>query len=401
MSCDIIVFLGPTMSHQEAKAILPDACYHDPIRCGDIFRALRLNPKTILIIDGYFEETAAVWHKEILFALSQGVNIIGASSMGALRASELYEYGMHGIGKIFELYKQGKIIGDDEVAVIHDDQYISDVTPLVSVRIILEKAIKEKVIDDFLANNIINRLQFQPYFNRSIFKVIENYPELNSWLAENYFDQKLEDAKEALQYVTNINESKVKKIKFPITIFTKRLYREISATPFKKTYDWLGDELAIKKLVDENKLISHLAKLLQLYYNVMGEEFKRIDGSFDKDYINLFKLYFNAPQTAVLERLAYLFSEIMGALEEKHTMLSLEYQQSYANAFRRQYKLFDFDSTQAYFAKADILDASSIKITFFILAHYHYLIEENAVDLLKIETSMDMAPWLARAVAIA
>lgn len=36
--------------------------------------------------------------------------------MGALRASELYKFGMHGLGEIFEKYKNGIILGDDEVA---------------------------------------------------------------------------------------------------------------------------------------------------------------------------------------------------------------------------------------------------------------------------------------------
>src|SRR3989338_1860747 len=96
-----IVYLGPTLSLQEAQQILPDAYYLPPIRCGDILHALRWKPPTILIIDGYFEKTAAVWHKEILAALGQGVQVYGASSMGALRAAELNTFGMIGIGAIY------------------------------------------------------------------------------------------------------------------------------------------------------------------------------------------------------------------------------------------------------------------------------------------------------------
>ena len=34
------------------------------------------------LIDGFFENVASVWHKEILFALSEGVQVFGAASMG-------------------------------------------------------------------------------------------------------------------------------------------------------------------------------------------------------------------------------------------------------------------------------------------------------------------------------
>jgi hypothetical protein len=78
-----------------------------------------MEPDAIAIIDGLFESVPAVWHKEILFALSQGIHVYGASSMGALRAAELYPFGMIGVGKIFEAYRSGALEDDDEVAVIH------------------------------------------------------------------------------------------------------------------------------------------------------------------------------------------------------------------------------------------------------------------------------------------
>src|SRR5262249_39035557 len=114
-----IVFLGPSLSVKEARQILPRAIYFPPVRCGDILRTMRLNPKMIVIIDGFFEHTAAVWHKEILLAIEKGIIVIGASSMGALRAAELYNYGMIGHGKIYEDFKKNILEDDDEVAVMH------------------------------------------------------------------------------------------------------------------------------------------------------------------------------------------------------------------------------------------------------------------------------------------
>jgi hypothetical protein len=60
------------------------------------------------MIDGVFHQSLAVWHKEIVFALLEGIVCIGAASMGALRAAELWRYGMIGVGKIFEMYRDGE-----------------------------------------------------------------------------------------------------------------------------------------------------------------------------------------------------------------------------------------------------------------------------------------------------
>ncbi len=57
--------------------------------------------RTLLLIDGYFHQVPSVQHKEILYALHQGLAVFGCSSMGALRAAELADFGMVGIGRVF------------------------------------------------------------------------------------------------------------------------------------------------------------------------------------------------------------------------------------------------------------------------------------------------------------
>src|SRR5690349_19745459 len=116
----VVVFLGPTLTLAEAKTELPDALYLPPARCGDGLQSLRLSPRALLIIDGTFERTPAVWHKEIGLALERRVPVFGAASMGALRAAEMEDFGMIGIGSIFRDYRDGRLVDDDEVAVIHD-----------------------------------------------------------------------------------------------------------------------------------------------------------------------------------------------------------------------------------------------------------------------------------------
>ena len=121
-----VVFLGPTLSRRDAEAVLP-ATYLPPVRQGEVYRVVRdAAPRAIGIIDGGFLDVASVWHREILWALSQGVHVFGAASMGALRAAELDGFGMRGVGRIYAAYRDGCWPGydeafedDDEVAVIH------------------------------------------------------------------------------------------------------------------------------------------------------------------------------------------------------------------------------------------------------------------------------------------
>jgi hypothetical protein len=113
------VFLGPTLPIEQARSILAEAVYLPPVSMGDVYALLAKVPRRIALIDGLFERTPAVWHKEILYALAQGVRVLGSSSMGALRAAELHSFGMEGVGRIFEAYRDGLLEDDDEVALVH------------------------------------------------------------------------------------------------------------------------------------------------------------------------------------------------------------------------------------------------------------------------------------------
>ena len=114
-----IVFLGPTLRVAEARKFA-DALYLPPAAQGSIIQAVRRHrPRSLLIIDGVFQSEPAVRHKEILWALDQGVAVLGAASMGALRAAELHPFGMIGIGLIYRWYRRWTGAPDDAVAVVH------------------------------------------------------------------------------------------------------------------------------------------------------------------------------------------------------------------------------------------------------------------------------------------
>lgn len=114
----ILVFLGPTLRLSEAEPVL-DAIYLQPAAQGDILLAAHaFRPRAMVLIDGQFEDRPAVRHKEILWAMAQGIVVIGAASMGALRAAELSEFGMIGVGLIYRWYRRRRLAPDDAVAVL-------------------------------------------------------------------------------------------------------------------------------------------------------------------------------------------------------------------------------------------------------------------------------------------
>ena len=147
MKPEIVVFLGPSLPLPEAARIL-DARYLPPAGRGDIPAAVRDGAKIICLIDGVFFQECSVGHREILDAVRKGVRVIGASSMGALRASELDTLGMEGVGEIYRWYRDGTITSDDEVALIFDpgSGYALSV-PLVNIRYILGLAANGGLID--------------------------------------------------------------------------------------------------------------------------------------------------------------------------------------------------------------------------------------------------------------
>lgn len=112
----IVLFIGPTLAGYTLD--LSRFVVRPPARQGDVYKAVTDGARVIGIVDGYFEQTAAVWHKEILFALSKGIVVAGAGSMGALRAAECAYFGMKPIGRIANDYLTGVRTDDADVAVL-------------------------------------------------------------------------------------------------------------------------------------------------------------------------------------------------------------------------------------------------------------------------------------------
>jgi len=135
-----VLFAGPSLC-----GVTPDLTglvLRPPARQGDIARAVAEGATAIGLVDGYFDAVAAPWHKEILFALEHGVDMLGASSMGALRAAECAAFGMRPIGSIALDYHSGALDDDAAVALNHGPEelgYPSLTEPLVNVKPTLQR----------------------------------------------------------------------------------------------------------------------------------------------------------------------------------------------------------------------------------------------------------------------
>ncbi|HET6208145.1 MAG TPA: TfuA-like protein [Terracidiphilus sp.] len=126
-----IIFAGPSISHQELAA-LTTADLAPPIRRGDIDRFADYG--MFVIIDGEFGQSLSVSPKEILGLLRAGKTVIGASSMGALRASELDGCGMIGVGWVYEHFASAAVRRDDDVALAYSPLDLCSVTvPVIEI----------------------------------------------------------------------------------------------------------------------------------------------------------------------------------------------------------------------------------------------------------------------------
>jgi hypothetical protein len=203
-----IVFAGPTIPPREIEVLL-DCTVLPPAAVGDVLRATRADARTIVLIDGIFERVPPVWHKEILWALTQGVQVWGAASMGALRAAELHSFGMRGVGRIFEAYRNGDLEADDEVAVLHGPAevgYAPVTEALVNFRATLEAAESAKVLSSVDVARTLAAARAIHYRQRTWETILDSVDSgvadrLRAWLPVGRVDRKRLDALELLDEV--------------------------------------------------------------------------------------------------------------------------------------------------------------------------------------------------------
>lgn len=209
----IIVYAGLSLPFDEAKEILDttddaEVIYKRPIQRGDLGQALKEHPDIIAIIDGVFHQNSAVGHKEILNAIKSGVKVYGASSMGALRASELDTLGMTGVGYVYKQYATGEVDSDDDVAVMLDSETLEAISvPLINMKYVFENAASEGIITDGEKDELLKTAKKTYYPKRNYAKTLSDSSlddskkgELIDFIRTSP-DIKKEDAKELLNLI--------------------------------------------------------------------------------------------------------------------------------------------------------------------------------------------------------
>ena len=204
------------MALEEAKSIL-DAHYLPPARHGDMLSAVHnFRPSVIGLVDGEFSQALSVWHKEILYALEEGIQVYGAASMGALRAAETESFGMVGVGKIFSMYKNEILQDDDEVALqysLESDGYRNLSMPMVNIRATLEHAFEEGRINRMELDRTVKLAKSLFFRNRVVHTIRQKMLDSNidetsadnvcKSLENHYVDIKREDTRELLRMLVS------------------------------------------------------------------------------------------------------------------------------------------------------------------------------------------------------
>ena len=216
----IIIYAGLSIPFDEAREILDssddiEVIYKRPIQRGDLNLALKEHPQIIAIIDGVFHQNSAVGHKEILNVINSGIEVFGASSMGALRASELDTLGMTGIGYCYEQYATGAIDSDDEVAVMLDGESLEALSvPLINMRYVFDNATSENIISEEEKDELLS-IAKKTYYPKRNYSLVLNESSLDDNKKEiliNFIreskDIKKEDAKLLLKHIQSICQSK-------------------------------------------------------------------------------------------------------------------------------------------------------------------------------------------------
>lgn len=209
----IIIYTGLSLPFDEAKEILDttediEVIYKRPIQRGDLNLALKERPDIIAIIDGVFHQNSAVGHKEILNVMKNGVTVYGASSMGALRASELDTLGMVGIGYVYNQYASGEVDSDDDVAVMLDSESLEALSePLINMKYVFTIAASEGIITEDEKDELLAVTKKTFYPKRNYAKTLadssldsDKKDKLIDFIRQSP-DIKKEDAKELLKTI--------------------------------------------------------------------------------------------------------------------------------------------------------------------------------------------------------
>lgn len=157
------LFVGPSAYGLPISILgATDARIRPPVRRSDIEILVNSeHPGRIVIVDGIFQHAPAVGHAELVSAVRHGWEVWGLSSIGAIRAYELRDYGMNGFGYVYEQFFRYKDFRDDELCLLHNPEppFHPLTEPLVNLRYLFECQTQRLGLDDGVAEALIKKLR--------------------------------------------------------------------------------------------------------------------------------------------------------------------------------------------------------------------------------------------------
>jgi TfuA protein len=223
-----IIFIGPSLNHDKARKIF-QADYRAPAKKGDLMMLLTSYSNSteepnstnfVGLVDGLFLQDYPPTPIEVYQLLSnKNFHVVGGASIGALRAIELEKFGMVGIGKIFELFRNGATDADDEVAVTFQQGAGGDIQSeaMIDIRFNLFVACRKQIITDRVKRAIAKTAKSIYFPYRNYTHVLEqtrlDFPELSTqldsfsaYINENRLSLKEHDAIKVVEYIKNAYE---------------------------------------------------------------------------------------------------------------------------------------------------------------------------------------------------
>jgi len=206
--------------------------------------------------------------------------------MGALRAAELVPFGMVGIGRIFEAYRDGLYTDDDEVALLHgpaESGYRELSEAMVNIRATVAHALSAGVIASDSAARVIDCAKDTFYQERSLGAAIqaawagdphaEEPRRLRTFLTSGgYVNQKRLDALELLARLADSGTTPPA-VTSPAhrTSFIVKLHYQTTCRPFETSdIDLPPDEHVALEAVALRRIYPLLCRLAQLMALVHG-----------------------------------------------------------------------------------------------------------------------------------
>lgn len=166
----VTVFAGPSTFGLPDELWPVASQWRPPAQRGDVAQLVQAQaPGVLVLCDGVFDATPAVSHAELCTALDAGWQVWGVASIGAIRAWELRDEGMHGFGQVFAMFGDHPDFTDDEMCLLHfpEAPYFPVTEALVNVRVALREHAAACQIDEAAAAHLVEALSSRWFGDRS------------------------------------------------------------------------------------------------------------------------------------------------------------------------------------------------------------------------------------------